>query len=482
MSTPAEPAPKAFISYSWSTPDHEQRVLDLATELRDSGVDVILDKWDLSEGQEATVFMERIVSDPDVRKVLIVSDRLYCEKSDARRGGAGTEAQIISSRLYEQQDEGKFVALIFERDDYGKPYVPAYYTSRVFIDFTDASRYTDRFEQLLRWIFGRPQFEKPKIGSRPSYLDDNAAISLPTSASYRRAMDAVQGGKSFAYPAVIEFFSTLLEELPAFKISSSEDIGGEEIMRKYGDFVPYRNECIEIVKAICRYTEDERFGKAIHDFLEGFLPYFHPQQGRYREIDFDNFKFFAHELFLHFSTLFVRERRSDLFSAIVDTAYYDSWRAERERDGITDYTGFRHFDGLLDARKKELGLRRISLQADLLKERTIGSGILFEHLMEVDFILFLRSRLEDRRSFGGWFPVTIYLMGHRARVFELFARSRSTKEFQFLLNLLGLEERRPLDHLIGKYRSGELEGPRLGDWDRVDVPELTGFDHLGTLP
>ena len=43
-------SPKVFISYSWTTPEHEQRVLDIATELVESGIDTILDKWDLKEG------------------------------------------------------------------------------------------------------------------------------------------------------------------------------------------------------------------------------------------------------------------------------------------------------------------------------------------------------------------------------------------------------------------------------------------------
>ena len=37
-------SPKVFISYSWTTPEHEQRVLDIATELVESGIDAILDK------------------------------------------------------------------------------------------------------------------------------------------------------------------------------------------------------------------------------------------------------------------------------------------------------------------------------------------------------------------------------------------------------------------------------------------------------
>jgi hypothetical protein len=47
-------APKTFISYSWTTPDYESWVISLASELRENGVDVILDKWDLKEGQKGS--------------------------------------------------------------------------------------------------------------------------------------------------------------------------------------------------------------------------------------------------------------------------------------------------------------------------------------------------------------------------------------------------------------------------------------------
>mgnify|MGYP002397389912 CR=1 FL=1 len=102
----AEENPKLFISYSWSSPEHEQWVLDLATELRDSGVDVILDKWDLREGHDAYAFMERMVSDPDIKKVILVCDHMYAEKADGRSGGVGTEAMIITPEIYGKQDQG----------------------------------------------------------------------------------------------------------------------------------------------------------------------------------------------------------------------------------------------------------------------------------------------------------------------------------------------------------------------------------------
>ena len=66
--------PKLFISYSWSNPTHEQWVIDLANELTQSGVYVILDKWDLKEGNDSVVFMEQMVTNPQITKVAIICD------------------------------------------------------------------------------------------------------------------------------------------------------------------------------------------------------------------------------------------------------------------------------------------------------------------------------------------------------------------------------------------------------------------------
>src|ERR1700722_19504578 len=121
------PAPRTFISYCWTNPQHEQWVIDLATQLRESGVDVILDKWDLREGQDAVAFMERMVTDATVGKVVMVLDRMYAEKADKRTGGVGTETQIISSEVYSSVEQTKFVGLTSELNADGKPFTPAYY-------------------------------------------------------------------------------------------------------------------------------------------------------------------------------------------------------------------------------------------------------------------------------------------------------------------------------------------------------------------
>ena len=191
--------PRIFISYSWSSPEQEQRVLDIATELVECGIDVVLDKWNLKGGDDADAFMEQMVSDPSIEKVLIVCDKMYSEKSDKRKGGAGTEAQIISRRVYEQTNEGKFVVAAFEmNEETGKPYLPVYYGSRKYIDFTDPNKYAQKFEELVRWVFNKPLYVKPKLGRVPDYILADDKKTLGTTATYRRAKSLVAEGRSNA--------------------------------------------------------------------------------------------------------------------------------------------------------------------------------------------------------------------------------------------------------------------------------------------
>jgi hypothetical protein len=163
-------APKLFISYSWTSPAHEEWVLSFATKLRENGVDVILDKWELREGHDAHAFMENMVTDPDIKKVVIICDRLYAEKADGRSGGVGTEAQIMSAAIYAKRDQTKFVAVLTERNNDGHPFLPTYYKSRVYIDLSSSYLYNKNFEQLLRWIYDKPHHVKPEIGSVPAFL------------------------------------------------------------------------------------------------------------------------------------------------------------------------------------------------------------------------------------------------------------------------------------------------------------------------
>ena len=158
---------KLFISYSWTTPSHEQWVLDLAERLRQDNIDVILDKWDLREGHDAHAFMKRMVTDKEIKKVAIICDAAYVRKANERARGVGAETQIITGEIYGATTQDKFVAVIAEKDDDGKPYLPAYYTGRIHIDLADLDRHEEQYERLVRWVFDKPLYVKPPLVLQP---------------------------------------------------------------------------------------------------------------------------------------------------------------------------------------------------------------------------------------------------------------------------------------------------------------------------
>ncbi len=80
---------------------------------------------DLKEGHDKYAFMEQMVTDPNVSKVLIVSDKSYAEKADSRKGGVGIESQIISDEIYRKVVQEKFVPIVTQYDDDG-PCLPVF--------------------------------------------------------------------------------------------------------------------------------------------------------------------------------------------------------------------------------------------------------------------------------------------------------------------------------------------------------------------
>jgi hypothetical protein len=90
-------APKVFISYSHDSQPHKDWVRDLATVLRANGIDVVLDQWDLSPGQDIAAFMAGGIQTAD--RVLLICTEQYVSKAEAGSGGVGYE-RLIHGRSY----------------------------------------------------------------------------------------------------------------------------------------------------------------------------------------------------------------------------------------------------------------------------------------------------------------------------------------------------------------------------------------------
>lgn len=479
-------SPKAFISYSWSSREHQQWVLELATQLRENGVDVIIDKWDLKEGHDAIKFMEKMVTDPDIRKVIIVLDRAYGEKADGRRGGVGTETQIISPEIYAKADQDKFVGVASETGEDGKPFVPTFYKSRIYIDLSQADIYATNFEQLLRWIYDKPAHPKPPLGKKPEFLDENA-VQLPTRSRASRAIELLKSGSALAAAATEEYFSVFSESIEAFRIpieTFREQDFDEPIVKSIDSFLPYRDEFIGVVSAIARYStsNDE---KLLRGFFEKVIRYTRRPKSvsQWHEWYWDNFKFIVHEMFLYSIALLLKHERFDLVQSLMSHGYYVGEATEDARNPMQPFGVIRgHLDSLTH-RNSRLKLKRFSLHADMLEKRSHASGVPMNDLMQADFVLFLYDSLTSFKEQHEqlWWPVTLVYLQEYAAPFEIFARSESQRYFKKICPLIAVSSKEELGEsfkLFGR-QGTPLQLPNY-HYRSLSLVRATNFEKLAT--
>jgi len=476
------PAPKAFISYAWSSPEHQSWVLKLSEELVQQGVDVILDRWGLREGHDKFEFMEKMVTDPSVGKVIIVCDRVYKEKANQRSGGVGTETQILTPQLYGGQKKDKFCAVLAEHDDEGNAYLPAYYESRLYIDLSDDELYAQNFEQLVRWVYDRPVHERPPLGVRPAYLSEVPTPTLGSSVALRRALDAIKTHKATASGAVQEYFDTVTKNLDRFRANDNGNPFDEAIIRSIEDFKASRDEIIQVFAAIAQYSPTDELLRLVHRFFESLTQYFFrpPTVNSYNEYDYDNFKFIGRELFLYWVGLLLKHDKLELLSAFLTLQYYVPRNSEVGRNTMVGYTIFNQQLQTFDLRNRRLDLRRISLEAETLNLRNKDSGLEFRYITQADFILFIRQEISEQRDSERWYPDTLIYREDRGAL-EVFARSGSKSYFDRAKQLLAVPGKADLVSLLKSYSEQKRDLPRF-DHRRIDPADLMAFDQLATRP
>jgi hypothetical protein len=475
-------ATRAFISYSWSSPTHEAWVLNLASRLRTDGVDAILDKWDLKPGHDSYQFMESMVTDKSVTKVIMVCDKAYVEKANSRSGGVGTESQIISPELYGQGAQDKYAALMTDEDEEGNAHIPVFYKGRIFVDFRSADKFEEKYEELLRWLVDRPQHVKPKLGSVPESILQAVPVATATQSRARRAEEAIRQASNNAAGLVREYGDALYAELKALvPQETNAEPFDETIIKSVASMRPYLRQFAELVAVVLRFGEDTRIWDrilAIHEQL-GTLMYRDPELTRSNSDQFDAYKLVAHEAFLVTIALALEGESFELVEAALKKPYL-----VRERDGAnlpatSTFIVFRQHARSLERRKERLNLNRISLQADLLKEAHPHGGTpSFEALMQADFILYLRAFGQEATRM--WYPDSLVFASERFSPFPVFARCESTSYFNRLKTVLGVPNleafRKRIEELCASERSA-----RMFDCHGLPTSYLANTAHLCTV-
>ncbi|MDA3884010.1 MAG: toll/interleukin-1 receptor domain-containing protein [Candidatus Delongbacteria bacterium] len=468
--------PKVFISYNWETPKQDDWVETLAEKLVDSNVDVIFDKYDLKEGENAKEFLEDSITDIDTDKVLIICSKRYLTDEGA---------QIITKELFEKINNDKFIVVFSEKDDDGNPYIPDFYKLRSYIDLSNDDTYSKNFEKLLRWVHDRPVYIKPNFGESISFSEDEK-FSLETTDLYTSAKKAIKEGRPNAIGLVTEYLNVFSTNLEKFRIDLEEgdEEYDEKIFSSGDEYFIYKNEFVELVYMIGQYMFDDFIGKRMHDFFQTLTKYLvFPEDYEYKhKCGLDIFKFFIHELFLYCIAALMKHDRYDLIVDLIQDRYY----IKKDNNGLEQLQGFEIFHNHLSSfeyRNERLKLGRKSLHADILMKHSRSDYVTFNELLQTDFILYLVNCVQSLR-FGheqGWFPESLVLMNFPDRPFDIFSRCESRHYFDTIKKILGVVKKMELEAVLESMDEEEIYVPEWGDF-RIDPYALLNFRDMCTMP
>jgi hypothetical protein len=130
---------RTFISYSWDSDAHKTWARELAEELTKYNIDAIFDQKDLRPGEDATLFMERGITESAV--TICVCTENYTNKADGRApGGVGYET-IISSHEYGVRvpaERARFIPVVRDNNLPIGRKLPRYFGSAIYVDMSNS--------------------------------------------------------------------------------------------------------------------------------------------------------------------------------------------------------------------------------------------------------------------------------------------------------------------------------------------------------
>lgn len=228
------------------------------------------------------------------------------------------------------------------------------------------------------------------------------------SAAVVSVKDVVGQKRADATSTVKSFMSYLLNELksiaPDFSAASGEhdDLLIESLEKTKTLIVDFT----EVAKKIAE-TDDEESAIALYKAFSKIIEeYNNPTtfSGTWFRYKFDFYKFIGHELFTSFIACLIQEGRWKIINSILsETIFVENSHGNKPDVVLFEYIS--EYVMLLEMRNKRLGLNRVTVHGDVLKQRhsdgDLGKIMPFNQFMEADYFLFLRGQITKPQNAWG---------------------------------------------------------------------------------
>jgi hypothetical protein len=155
---------RVFISYSHDSPEHRQRVLTLANQLRKDGVEAWIDQY-IQDAAEGWIRWMRSQVRQASRVLLVFTEtyqrRFEGDEEEGKGLGATFEGVIVTQALYESGGRNaKFRPVVFSGQE--EIFIPE--------ELRRFNRYRvdtqDNYQNLLRWLYEAPRIVPPTVGMK----------------------------------------------------------------------------------------------------------------------------------------------------------------------------------------------------------------------------------------------------------------------------------------------------------------------------
>lgn len=155
--------PRVFVSYSHDSEEHKVWVRHLAEDLTDAGVQIVFDQWDVRLGQDLAGFMHDGIT--SANRVLMICTARYVDRVQRGEGGVAYERLLVNAEMAAEIGTSKFVPLV--RNSLGSQKIPTFLGMRLYLDFSDDSRYEQNIANLIAELHGVSRHARPPLGANP---------------------------------------------------------------------------------------------------------------------------------------------------------------------------------------------------------------------------------------------------------------------------------------------------------------------------
>ena len=432
--------------------------------------------------------MERSVTDPSIGRVLLICNKAYAEKANSRKDGVGDETMVISPEVYAKATETKYVPIIFERDENGKEYVPAYLKSRIHIDLCiDNPKYEEEYDKLLRNLHNEPENRKPALGKKPEWLKSET-VSFSTIRNQLQYVRSYDGKNKNKIEYTIqkfndEFISALLSFAPA-----NDDEFDKNLLGQIDAAKPLRDLFFDYVDALM--TTDLCIGDVLGCFFEKTYNASYDIKDRkaYCDHEFEFALFILWEMLVGTTAILLHyEKYSDLNFMLCRTYFLTRGPYNVGVEAKT-FRDFRHYPKYIEDHIKPKSEKKnlFTLAGEIAIKRE-KMPILSRHsIANADVILFQLSCVYDfpgDPNYTFWFPrLYIYISNGYFHGQPIWSKMVSLRHCQKLYPLFGVNSIEGLKEMIAKSKPIKNVCYQ-GSFDSApSIQDSITTDKIGTMP